>query len=133
VYAPPSIANPGALERSLGPLQAVAMVVGTIIGASIFVQPSEITRQMPSLGGVLLAWLGAGVLTLCGALTCAELASAFPATGGVYVFLQEAWSPALGFLLGMGDVLEYAHRIIAALATVFARYAAMPTVPQPSG
>ncbi len=90
--------NPGALERSLGPLQAVAMVVGTIIGASIFVQPSEITRQMPSLGGVLFVWLGAGVLTLCGALTCAELASAFPATGGVYVFLQEAWSPALGFL-----------------------------------
>src|SRR5436853_716581 len=86
------MANPGALERSLGPRQAVAMVVGTIIGGSIFVQHSEITRQMPSLGGVLLAWLGAGVLTLCGALTCAELASAFPATGRVYVFLQKAWS-----------------------------------------
>ncbi len=118
------MANPGALERSLGPLQAVAMVVGTIIGASIFVQPSEITRQMPSLGGVLFAWLGAGVVTLCGALTCAELASAFPATGGVYVFLQEAWSPALGFLWGWAMFWSMHTGIIAALATVFARYAA---------
>jgi APA family basic amino acid/polyamine antiporter len=118
------MANPGALERSLGPMQAVAMVVGTIIGASIFVQPSEITRQMPSLGGVLLAWLGAGVLTLCGALTCAELASAFPATGGVYVFLQKAWSPALGFLWGWAMFWSMHTGIIAALATVFARYAA---------
>ncbi len=118
------MANPGALERSLGPMQAVAMVVGTIIGASIFVQPSEITRQMPSLGGVLLVWLGAGVLTLCGALACAELASAFPSTGGVYVFLKEAWSPAVGFLWGWAMFWSMHTGIIAALATVFARYAA---------
>jgi APA family basic amino acid/polyamine antiporter len=100
------------------------MVVGTIIGASIFVQPSEITRQMPSVSGILLVWLAAGVLTLAGALVCAELASAFPQTGGVYVFLKEAYSPALGFLWGWAMFWSMHSGIIAAIATVFARYAA---------
>ena len=118
------MAQPGALDRSLGLTHATALVVGTIIGASIFVQPSEITRQMPSVGGILLVWLAAGVLTLFGALVCAELASAFPRTGGVYVFLKEAWSPAAGFLWGWAMLWSMHTGIIAAIATVFARYAA---------
>ena len=112
------------LRPSLGLTHATAMVVGTIIGASIFVQPSEITRQMPSVWGIVVAWLGAGVLTLTGALVCAELSSAFPRTGGVYVFLTEAWSPALGFLWGWAMFWSMHSGIIAAIATVFARYAA---------
>ena len=112
------------LRRSLGLTHATAMVVGTIIGASIFVQPSEITRQMPSVAGIILAWLAAGALTLAGALVCAELASAFPRTGGVYVFLNEAYSPALGFLWGWAMFWSMHSGIIAAIATVFARYAA---------
>jgi APA family basic amino acid/polyamine antiporter len=100
------------------------MVVGTIIGASIFVQPSEITRQMPSVAGILLAWLAAGILTLFGALVCAELASAFPRTGGVYTFLKEAWSPAVGFLWGWAMFWSMHSGIIAAIAVVFARYTA---------
>ena len=100
------------------------MVVGTIIGASIFVQPSEITRQMPSVQGILLAWLAAGVLTLFGALVCAELSSAFPQTGGVYVFLREAYSPAAGFLWGWAMFWTMHTGIIAAIATIFARYVA---------
>ena len=101
------------------------MVVGTIIGASIFVQPSEITRQMPSVGGIVLVWLAAGVLTLFGALVCAELASAFPQTGGVYRFLREAYSPAIGFLWGWAMFWSMHSGIIAAIATVFARYASV--------
>jgi len=101
------------------------MVVGTIIGASIFVQPSEITRQMPSVGGIVLVWVAAGVLTLFGALVCAELASAFPQTGGVYRFLREAYSPAIGFLWGWAMFWSMHSGIIAAIATVFARYASV--------
>ena len=100
------------------------MVVGTIIGASIFVQPSEITRQMPSVAGILAAWLAAGLLTLCGALVCAELSSALPRTGGVYVFLREAYSPDVGFLWGWAMFWSMHSGIIAAIAVVFARYAA---------
>ena len=76
------------------------MVVGIVIGASIFVQPSEITGHVSSVKGVLLIWLVAGLLTFTGALALAELASAFPQTGGVYVFLTRAFSPAIGFLWG---------------------------------
>ena len=88
------------LRRTLGLSHATAMVIGTIIGASIFVQPSEITKQMPSVTGIVFVWIAAGVLTMFGALVCAELASAFPETGGVYVFLNKAYSPGVGFLWG---------------------------------
>ncbi len=111
-----------ALDRSVGFLDATAMVVGTIVGASIFVQPAEISRLVPSVPGMLLVWLLAGILTLCGALVCAELASAFPRTGGVYVFLRESMSPALGFLWGWAMFWSVHSGIIAATAVIFARY-----------
>lgn len=113
------------LRRALGFTQATAMVVGTIIGASIFVQPSEITRQMSSVAGVVVVWLAAGALTLCGALLCAELASAFPETGGVYVFLRESCGAPVAFLWGWAMLWSMHSGIIAAIATVFARYAAV--------
>jgi APA family basic amino acid/polyamine antiporter len=113
------------LQKSLGLTHATAMVVGTIIGASIFVQPSEITRQMPTVSGILMVWIAAGLLTICGALACAELASAFPRTGGVYVYLTESYSPAAGFLWGWAMFWSMHTGIIAAIAMVFARYAAV--------
>src|SRR5438477_12077650 len=100
------------------------MVVGIIVGASIFVQPSEITLLVPSQRGVLLVWLLAGLLTLFGALVCAELSSAFPRSGGVYVFLKEAWSPAAGFLWGWAMFWVMHSGIVAAIAMVVGRFAA---------
>lgn len=110
------------LVRSLGLLRATAMVVGTIIGTGIFVQPSEISRLVPDVTGIIVVWLLAGVLTLFGALVCAELVSAFPRTGGVYVFLREAWSPALAFLWGWAMLWVMHSGIVAAIAVVCARY-----------
>jgi len=98
------------------------MVVGTIIGASIFVQPSLVSGAVPTTTGVLLVWACAGVLTLIGALVTAELSSAFPDTGGVYVFLKRAYSPALAYLWGWAMFWSMHSGIIAAIATVFARY-----------
>src|SRR5437016_4886838 len=100
------------------------MVVGTIVGASIFVQPSEVSRAVPSLAGMLLVWLAAGALTWFGASICAELSSAMPRTGGVYVFLREMFSPACGFLWGWAMFWSMHSGIIAAIAMVFGRYAA---------
>jgi APA family basic amino acid/polyamine antiporter len=100
------------------------MVVGTIIGASIFVQPSEMTGAVPSIAGLLAAWAAAGLLTVAGALICAELASAFPRTGGVYVFLSESLSPAVGFLWAWAMFWSMHSGIIAAIAVIFARYVA---------
>ena len=98
------------------------MVVGTIIGASIFVQPSEITGQVPTVVGIYAVWLVCGVLTLFGALVCAELASAFPQAGGVYVYLREAFSPAVGFLWGWAMFWTMHSGIVAVIAVVCARY-----------
>ena len=112
------------LERSLGLGRATAMVVGTIIGASIFVQPSLVTGAVGSVGGVFFAWGIAGLLTLAGALITAELASAYPDTGGVYAFLRRAYSPGVGFLWAWAMFWSMHTGLIAALAMVFARYVA---------
>ncbi|MGH9349508.1 MAG: amino acid permease [Vicinamibacterales bacterium] len=110
------------LRRTMRLPDATAMVVGIIIGASIFVQPSEITRLVPDAGGIALVWALAGVLTLVGALICAELSSAIPRTGGVYVFLRDIFGPAAGFLWGWAMFWSMHTGIIAAIAVVFARY-----------
>src|ERR1700720_2213573 len=112
------------LARTIGPTQATAMVVGTIVGASIFVQPSEVSRAVPSFGGMLLVWITAGALTWFGASICAELSSAMPRTGGVYVFLRDMFSPAAGFLWGWAMFWSMHSGIIAAIAMVFGRYTA---------
>jgi basic amino acid/polyamine antiporter, APA family len=111
-------------NRTLGLVRATAMVVGTIIGASIFVQPAVVTDAVGTASGVFLAWGLAGLLTLAGALLTAELASAYPETGGVYAFLRESYSPGVGFLWAWAMFWSMHSGIIAAIAVVFARYVA---------
>jgi APA family basic amino acid/polyamine antiporter len=125
----PAVLLPGctsrdvALDRSMGLVAASAIVAGIILGTSIFVQPSEISRLVPSIPAITAVWLVAGLLTLCGAMTCAELASAFPHTGGVYIFLKEGISPVAGFLWGWAMFWTMHSGIIAAIAVIVARYA----------
>ncbi len=121
---PTSVPGRTDLLRSLQLPHATALVVGTIIGASIFVQPSEMGRSVPSIPWLLLAWVAAGMLTAIGSLICAELSSAFPRTGGVYVFLSETLSPAVGFLWAWAMFWIMHSGIIAAIAVICARYAA---------
>jgi APA family basic amino acid/polyamine antiporter len=115
--------NRATLRAAITPLQATSMVIGTIIGASIFVQPSTVTGAVPSVTGIVTVWLLAGLLTLGGCLIAAELASAYPATGGVYIYLTRAFSPTLGFLWGWAMFWTMHTGIIAAIAMIFARYA----------
>jgi APA family basic amino acid/polyamine antiporter len=111
-----------ALRRAIGPVRATALVVGIIIGASIFVQPSEIAAQVRSIPAIFAVWLVAGALTLCGALLCAELSSAFPSAGGVYAFLKAGFGPATGFLWGWAMFWSMHSGIVAAIAVGLARY-----------
>ncbi|MEO8677873.1 MAG: amino acid permease [Vicinamibacterales bacterium] len=111
------------LKRSIRLPGATALVVGTIVGSSVFVQASEVTHLVPYIPAVLLAWTAAGVLTMFGALACAELASAFPRTGGIYVFLRETYSPLAGFLWGWSMFWVMHSGIVAAMSVVFGRYA----------
>jgi basic amino acid/polyamine antiporter, APA family len=110
------------LKRTIGVLAASAIVAGIILGTSIFVQPSEISRLVPNVPAMMAVWVFAGLLTLCGAMACAELASAFPETGGVYVFLREGISPLAGFLWGWAMFWIMHSGIIAAIAMIIARY-----------
>jgi len=111
------------LRREIGLLHATAMVVGIMIGASIFVQPSEITGRVPSVSGVIAVWIVSGFLTFVGALVCAELASIFVRSGGVYTYLCELYSPVAGFLWGWAMFWSIHSGIIAAVSVIFARYA----------
>ena len=112
----------GGLSRAIRLPHATAMVVGTIIGTAIFVQPSEVTGQVPSLRGAVLVWLVAGSLTLLGALVTAELASTLPESGGVYAFLRECFGGWLAFLWGWAMFWTMHSGIIAAIGMVFASY-----------
>lgn len=88
------------LQRKLGFLDALAIVVGMIIGGGIFVVPNLVARSLSSSGAILALWILAGVVSFFGALACAELGAAIPATGGQYVFLREVYGPIGGFLFG---------------------------------
>ncbi|MGH7583553.1 MAG: APC family permease [Gemmatimonadales bacterium] len=111
------------LRRAIQLRHATALVAGIMIGASIFVQPSEVAR-LPSVAGVLMVWLAAGVLTLLGALVIADLARLMPESGGVYVYLARAFGPAIGFTWGWAMFWTMHTGIVAAIAIIFARYAA---------
>lgn len=88
------------LLRRLGILDAIAIVIGIVIGSGIFVLPNLIARNLPSPTAILAAWIIAGVLSLFGALAYAELGAMIPATGGQYVYLREAYGPMCAFVCG---------------------------------
>src|SRR6185295_7501339 len=88
------------LKRDLGLWSAVAIVVGTVIGSGIFLVPKTMILAVGSVPMVFFVWIFAGALTLAGALTYAELASAMPEAGGEYVYLRAAYGPFWAFIYG---------------------------------
>jgi APA family basic amino acid/polyamine antiporter len=120
--APASPPDDAGLERRLGPLDATMIVVGSMIGSGIFLVSAESARLVGSPGWLMAAWALAGVLTITGALCCAELAAMWPRAGGQYVFLREAYGPATGFLFGWAMLLVIQTGTIAAVAVAFANF-----------
>jgi APA family basic amino acid/polyamine antiporter len=112
----------GKLVRGLGRLDATMIVVGSMIGSGIFITSAESSRLVGSPGWLLAAWALAGVLTITGALCCAELAAMWPRAGGQYVFLREAYGPSIGFLFGWSLLLVIQTGTIAAVAVAFANF-----------
>jgi basic amino acid/polyamine antiporter, APA family len=93
------------LPRRLGLWSAVAVVIGSTIGSGIFRTPAGVAQKIDDVPLFLLAWVVGGVLAVCGALTYAELAAALPRSGGLYVFLREAFGPLPAFLFGWAELL----------------------------
>ncbi|MGH8126459.1 MAG: APC family permease, partial [Rhodanobacteraceae bacterium] len=92
--------NPRELPRKLGLVTGMAVVIGVIIGSGIFRVPSPIAGEAGNLTGIALVWILGGVVALFGALSIAELAAMYPAAGGPYVYLREAYGRPLAFLFG---------------------------------
>ncbi len=110
------------LKKSITTIEAVAIVVGTIIGAGIFLKPSIVMGNAGSPAMSLLAWVTGGIITLASALTIAEIASAIPKTGGLYVYLEDLYGEVWGFLLGWVQTVISYPASAAALAIAFATY-----------
>ena len=110
------------LVRALGLGSAVLFVVGSVIGSGIFLTTGVMAAALPSPALILLAWLTGGVIALSGGLTYAELGAMFPRSGGVYVYLREAFGPRLAFLYGWAALLIFFSGGIAAVAVGFAEY-----------
>ncbi|HZP58963.1 MAG TPA: amino acid permease [Opitutaceae bacterium] len=117
--APPAAAE---LPRKLGLLDATSLLVGAVIGSGIFVVPAIIARRIPEPGLVIAIWLFSGALVLCGALALAELGAMLPHSGGLYVYIREAYGPFWGFLHGWTSLLVTMTAPIAALTAAFLLY-----------
>lgn len=123
----PSESSSPKLVRGLGLIDASMIVVGSMIGSGIFIVSAESSRLVGAPGWLLLAWALGGVLTITGALCCAELAAMWPHAGGQYVFLREAYGPSIGFLFGWSLFLIIQTGTIAAVAVAFANFTGVLT------
>jgi len=112
---------PGQLPRRLNLAAAVAVVAGVTIGSGIFRVPAEAAAQAGSAGGLLLVWVAGGLLTLCFALLLSELGAMYPRSGGLYVFIREAFGELAAFVYGWTFLLINPAGW-AAIAMVFAEY-----------
>jgi amino acid transporter len=118
----PDFARDSALPRRLGLWSAIAVLVGSTIGSGIFRSPAGIADKLPGPLPLLAIWVTGGVFALCGALTLAEVAGAFPRTGGVYVFIRESWGRLPAFLFGWAELVLIRAAALGAISTTFSEY-----------
>jgi amino acid transporter len=110
------------LLRSLGFWASVGIVIGVTIGSGIFRTPAVIAMRVPDPMLMLGVWLFGGLISLCGALSVAELAASLPQTGGWYVYLRESWGRLAAFLFGWAELVLIRASAAGAIATVFSEY-----------
>ena len=112
------------LRRQIGVRTAAALVVGEVIAVGIFLTPAGMAKDLASPLWLLVVWLVMGAMALCGALCYGELAARYPEAGGGYVYLREAYGPAVAFMYGWMAFLVMDPGLTAALAVGLATYAA---------
>lgn len=117
--APP---NTNESRRVLGQWDAVSLILGIVIGTSIFRSPSLIFLNMPGVGSTLLLWIAGGVLSVLGALCFAELAAAWPERGGDVSYLSRAFGPQVGYLLGWCRILVIIPANVGIMSFAFQDY-----------
>ena len=109
-------------RRQLGLFDATMIVMGGIVGAGIFANPSEVAHRVHTPFLILGVWMLGGLFAMCGAFIWAELATRLPGTGGQYLYLREAYHPSVAFVYGWGLLLVTQTGGMAAVAVIFASY-----------
>ena len=109
-------------KQTLSLADAIALIVGVVIGIGIFKTPSLIAANTGREDVFFLVWLAGGIISLAGALCYAELATAYPHTGGDYHYLTKAFGPKVGFLFVWSRMMVIQPGSIAMLAFVFGDY-----------
>ncbi len=122
----------GLLPRRIGVWTGVAILIGSTIGSGIFRSPASIADRLPGPLPLLAIWVTGGLFALCGALTLAEAAGAYPETGGVYVFIREAWGRLTAFLFGWSELVMIRAASLGAVSTTFSEYFIRVTGHDPS-
>jgi amino acid transporter len=120
------------LPAVLSPWQAMGIVIGGTIGASIFLVPSLIAQRVPFLAGALGIWLIGAVIALAGVLTFSELSAMLPEAGGGYAYIRASMGPVASFLFAWTDTFLIRSGAAAAVAFTFGIYFAQ-LIPPPSG
>ena len=110
------------MRRQLGVFDATMLVMGGIVGSGIFMNPSVVARHVRTPFLILGVWVAGGALALLGAFIWAELATRLPGAGGQYLYLREAYHPAVAFVYGWVLLLVTQTGGMAAVAVTFARY-----------
>jgi len=117
-----NVPNRGELPRKIGLWAAIAVVIGTTIGSGIFRSPAGIADKLPGPLPFLTVWAMGGLFALCGALSMAEIAGAYPSTGGVYVYIREGWGRLPAFLFGWAELTVIRAASLGAVSSTFAAY-----------
>src|SRR6266487_4527985 len=112
-------------RRQLGLFDATMIVMGGIVGAGIFANPSEVAHRVHTPFLILGVWVLGGFIAMCGAFIWAELATRLPGTGGQYLYLREAYHPSVAFVYGWGLLLVTQTGGMAAVAVILLKIGAL--------
>ncbi|MGE5628887.1 MAG: amino acid permease, partial [Solirubrobacterales bacterium] len=93
-------ASEGGLQKTIGFVPALAIVIGMVIGSGVFFKPHAVFTATGAPGLGMMAWVLGGIISIAGGLTAAEVAAAIPKTGGMIAYLEETYGPLWGYLLG---------------------------------
>ncbi|XP_024139958.1 cystine/glutamate transporter [Oryzias melastigma] len=114
------------LGKKVTLLRGISIIIGTIIGAGIFISPKGILRHTRSVGMSLVVWIACGVLSLFGALSYAELGTCIRKSGGHYTYILEAFGPQMAFIRLWAELIAIRPAAMAVISLAFGQYILEP-------
>ncbi|CAB1325432.1 unnamed protein product [Coregonus sp. 'balchen'] len=114
------------LRKKVTLLRGISIIIGTIIGAGIFISPKGILKNSGSVGMSLVVWIACGVLSLFGALSYAELGTSIQKSGGHYTYILEAFGPQMAFIRLWADLIAIRPAGLAVISLAFGQYILEP-------